>query len=88
MAGLGLLEFGRELFVREPPLLLLPSFLFINSVFNFVPFGHFGLEWVQRYVFQWLIPPIKMLWFEFSPGCPEVSGKILAEIVMKNGKMV
>jgi hypothetical protein len=32
MAGLGLLELGRELFGREPPLLLLPSFLFINAV--------------------------------------------------------
>jgi len=34
MAGLGLLELGRELFGREPPLLLLPSFLFINSKFD------------------------------------------------------
>jgi hypothetical protein len=71
MAGLGLLELGRELFGREPPLLLLPSFLFINAVFNFVPFNHFGLRWLQRYVFQWLMVLIKMLWFDFSPGCNE-----------------
>jgi hypothetical protein len=51
MGGLGLLELGRELLGREPPLLLLPSFLFMILYFNFDLFGHFGLEFWQRYAF-------------------------------------